>query len=116
MKLVVLDVDGVLNSQGFLLANNNAAIGSREQLDPLGCQRVQRICESTGAQILLSSTWRLSEKRPHMQEMLRSRGLSAKIVGYTPSLVAPMGLFTVAYPEAKKSIAGSRACNVASPA
>ncbi len=55
-KVLFLDVDGVLNC-ARTTARYNQFIG----IDPYMALLVNRICEATGAQIVLSSTWRLQK-------------------------------------------------------
>ncbi|OGR30838.1 MAG: hypothetical protein A2139_14760, partial [Desulfobacca sp. RBG_16_60_12] len=58
MKVLFLDVDGVLNHSRCPEWNN----GDWRVLDQVCVHRVRRICEETGAKIVLSSTWRLDEE------------------------------------------------------
>lgn len=55
MKVLFLDVDGVLNSAAWFAANPDNLFA----LDPDAIARVQHIVAQTGVQIVLSSTWRL---------------------------------------------------------
>ncbi len=57
MKILFLDVDGVLNSKESCTKNNELFA-----LDPYMCLLVARICEATGAEIVLSSSWRLADE------------------------------------------------------
>lgn len=56
-KILMLDCDGVINCQRTT-ARHNGYIG----IDPFMALLVNRICERTGAQIVLSSTWRLKKE------------------------------------------------------
>jgi len=102
LKLLCLDIDGVCNNQQHISDNHGAKIGGVRQLSPVLCERVQRICTATGAQILLTSTWRLSTKRPRMQAMLAARGLTARIVGYTPQILTRVD--AIGYDEANRGV------------
>ncbi|WP_234121880.1 HAD domain-containing protein [Clostridium hydrogenum] len=53
MKVIFLDIDGVLNSEGFLNNNPNQAI------DRKGVGILKNIVDKTGAVIVMSSGWRL---------------------------------------------------------
>jgi hypothetical protein len=53
MKVIFLDIDGVLNSEEFFRNNPNQAI-SRS-----GMSILKRIVDKTGAAIVMSSGWRL---------------------------------------------------------
>lgn len=72
MKFLFLDIDGVLNSEYFysLVASGDRSLVCespsldqfcRENLDSKAIDRVIRICEETGAEIVLSSSWRLDD-------------------------------------------------------
>lgn len=53
MKIIFLDIDGVLN--------NAKTDMSKSQLDPILVERFKRVMKETDARIVLSSTWRLWE-------------------------------------------------------
>lgn len=89
MKVIFLDFDGVLNhdgldpdnrmerAQGF--ANPSIALfGEKVAL-------VARICQQTGASIVLSTAWRHHFSQPVIEGWLAEKGLTAPIVGLTPS-------------------------------
>lgn len=59
MKVIFLDVDGVLN--GFSTTKETTPAGYLFVEDKL-VARLQKIIESTGAQVVLSSSWRLEAK------------------------------------------------------
>lgn len=56
MKVLFLDIDGVVNC-AKTVNRHGGYIG----IDPFMALLVNRICEATGASIVLSSSWRLSE-------------------------------------------------------
>lgn len=56
MKVIFLDVDGVLNSEPYFMEHLNDM--RQNPIDPEGVRRLERIVSSTGAQIVLSSSWR----------------------------------------------------------
>lgn len=102
MKLLCLDIDGVCNNQRHISDNPGAVIGGVQQLSRTLCERIQRICTATDASILLTSTWRLSTKRPKMQAMLERRGLTARIIGYTPQILTRSDV--LGYEEANRGV------------
>ena len=78
MKILFLDVDGVLNRCGK----------SNQGLETYQCDLLAEICRKTGCKVVVSSTWR---KYPNLMEnrllpMFRSRGVEC--VGQTPELVS----------------------------
>jgi HAD domain in Swiss Army Knife RNA repair proteins len=58
MKVLFLDVDGVLNSADWFHKLDPKVKGAIHELDPKAVKRVQHVLEVTGAVIVLSSTWR----------------------------------------------------------
>jgi len=66
MKVLFLDVDGVLNSNRNLLAYGcfpwpnvpDGLICAESKLDPIAIGMIRKVCEDTGAVIVLHSTWR----------------------------------------------------------
>ena len=62
MKVVFLDIDGVLNSQRVCIATGGISHTTRggglEHLDPIAIALIRGICRAAGAEIVLSSTWR----------------------------------------------------------
>lgn len=57
MKVIFLDVDGVINCQ-YTVQRHGSFIG----IDPYMAILVDRIIQATGAKVVLSSTWRLDER------------------------------------------------------
>ena len=61
-KIVFMDCDGVLNSTSFYVSDRNPGNinGQEGDIDPECLERVLRICNETGAKIVLSSDWRIT--------------------------------------------------------
>lgn len=55
MKVIFLDIDGVLNSRAY---DKKRDINAQTNIDETRLPLVKRIVEETGAKIVLSSTWR----------------------------------------------------------
>ena len=88
MIVIFLDVDGVLNSSAYMIANPGSFDRASwiTMLDPIACGRLERVLVATGAQIVLSSTWRKRFNARQMQGMLRRRGApSAEVIDVTPN-------------------------------
>lgn len=103
-KIIFLDIDGVLNASDYtcLLAlsrrfeanksgkkyNDEMDNKTRDKygqlFDPRCCQWLKYIIDMTGADIVISSTWRHSGIQ-EMQAMWKKRLLSGNIVGITPN-------------------------------
>ncbi len=91
MKIVFLDIDGVLNSHKFLYGKNFGCKPRTEQwldmLDPEAVAHLNAITEATGAQIVISSSWRIAfwQNFDELCEILRKSGIKADIRARTPS-------------------------------
>lgn len=62
MKVIFLDIDGVLNYTDWYVDDRNPGnlYGQEADLDPLCIDRIIKICNDTGAKIVISSDWRIS--------------------------------------------------------
>lgn len=99
MKIVFLDIDGVLNSEEFFIErtqdcryDNYRAAGyspkmSRNlcSLDSVAIANLNYIISQTGAKIVVSSTWRCDD--PWLQELFAVVGIPSYI-GITPYHIA----------------------------
>lgn len=81
MKLIFLDIDGVLNTtQTQILAGKRGGlIGMQPDL----VQRFNQLVERTGAKVVLSSTWRLSKT---WRKDMRENGLTMEFLDRTPHM------------------------------
>ena len=88
--IIFLDIDGVLNSWDWWARRKTEPPPTEHmgiyELDPLACQRLQRICDTMGAGLVLTSTWRKSRTLDDLRSLFGQRGLTAPIVGRTPDL------------------------------
>jgi hypothetical protein len=63
MKVIFLDIDGVMNCQEEMLAMLKQNPKNRSDVSlpsPTKCKLLKQLVEETGAEIVLSSSWRLS--------------------------------------------------------
>lgn len=81
MKILFLDVDGVLNSQEYIYTHQRG-----DAISPEMVERVNQIIDATGAQVVISSTWRLLHKMSILKQILESKGFKGNIIDYTPHL------------------------------
>lgn len=72
-KIIFLDIDGVLNTQATLRSSHNGIIG----IDPYRVLLLDRIIQATGAEVVLSSSWR----HGHFEELQKS--LVVPLIGKT---------------------------------
>lgn len=85
MNVIMLDIDGVLNSVNSTVAFN--ALGfSREhpsRLDLCAIGLLKRLCDKTDAKIVISSTWRIGRTVEDMIEIFKGYGWDAPIIDMT---------------------------------
>jgi hypothetical protein len=92
MKILFLDIDGVLNSEKFY-KNRVRVDGVRNEIDQCALKLLERILEKTGCLIVLSSTWRLSQNYAYdlLDSGLQSNMVLRRLIGRTPHMPRPMG-------------------------
>lgn len=87
MKIIFLDIDGVLNRMGTV-ERFRGYIGIDAGLVPI----LNKVIEETDAKIVVSSTWRNwpgipeAEKRQFITDTLRDHGIKGEVIGITPKL------------------------------
>jgi hypothetical protein len=98
MKLVFLDIDGVLNSKQYILKVTDLFDDPKFQIDPAAVVRLNRITDATDASIVVSSTWRKSFTHylDKLQVCMASYSITAPIIGMTPDMVVPYGSILMA--------------------
>jgi len=94
MKVIFLDIDGVLNSNRWLdgrrkeLFDRMQKTGEhpwRDVIDRRAVLKVNQIVEATSAKVVISSAWRHQHSWKTMQEYLNYHGFRGKVVGQTPA-------------------------------
>ncbi len=87
MRVVFLDFDGVLNSRALVeRAPAPLAIGL-DLLDADAVASVERFCVAENAEIVVTSTWRLTFDRAALEHLLRAKGLTtARVRDVTPMI------------------------------
>lgn len=90
MKILFLDIDGVLNSQNFTKNNiSRTILPDDSNIDPQSCKLLEDLLVSCpDLYIVISSTWRRMFNLNQLQNILKQKGLLScnKIIDYTPSL------------------------------
>lgn len=91
MKVIFLDIDGVLNSEDWYKKRfeevDKALISSMHpfyEFDPLLVQNLNRIVKETGAKVVVSSTWRKKRSVEELQEILEKVGFEGEVIDKTP--------------------------------
>ena len=74
MKVIFLDIDGVLCTEKSYLAYGSK--GMMFEWDDLACRFLKTICEKSNTKIVISSTWRCGvENQKHLHQQLQKYGL-----------------------------------------
>lgn len=81
MKVLFLDIDGVLNNDIYKDQNLPYPLS---EFDPACVRCVNKIIEETGCEVVLSSDWRFT---PEVNTILRKAGLAKDLYGATPYLL-----------------------------
>jgi hypothetical protein len=81
-KIIFLDVDGVMN--GTQTASKGIMYQWHPGIEPEKVALLNQIIEQTGAEVVLSSTWRLHYKQVEMREYLKQQGFRGVMRDFTP--------------------------------
>lgn len=95
MKIIFLDIDGVLNSEKFYEKRHRchekgipfAVNWPFSDIDPDSVDILNKVIKATNARIVMSSTWRLGETIDTLANILHTVGVKGKLVGKTKSFV-----------------------------
>lgn len=84
MKVIFLDVDGVLNSDEYFNSIKDQKINTIEnQIDINKVKLLKQAVNTTGAKLVLSSSWRYTKNANNLKALLLNYGM---IVDSTPFL------------------------------
>jgi hypothetical protein len=89
MKILFLDIDGVLNSDSWFHKPWTYVDGDHP-IDPTLVERVNEIIRGSDCKVVISSAWREHFDLPDLISILKSKGLEAEVIGKTPRL--PYGI------------------------
>lgn len=90
MRVVFLDIDGVLNShKWFSVRGRPSTFQSMYErsiwdLDPSAVNLMKGFVERNNLKVVISSSWRILYNKQEIKEMLQATGWKAPIVGTTP--------------------------------
>ena len=91
MKVIFLDIDGVLNSDAYMKKQlDNSSEGIKSEIDPATLILLKKAVDTTGAKIILSSSWRIIRKYNELEKFLMKFGIS--LSGKTPYIDGKRGL------------------------
>jgi hypothetical protein len=81
--VVFLDIDGVLNNEALLIQH-----GGDDKLDPEAINLVNELLRKTGANVVITSTWRLGHSLNMLQHIFKNNGFKypERIIGATTDL------------------------------
>jgi hypothetical protein len=82
MKIIFLDIDGVLNSKNYEYSDRYI----RDALDPLAVARLNKITDATNAKIVISSAWRTPFEfdKDSLFYLLKEEGITGEMIDITP--------------------------------
>lgn len=93
MRVVFLDIDGVLNSEPWLARSVEERLGPDfdpeldatwiAMLDPEAVARFDRLVAASGAKVVVSSSWRMMLPLADLARFLAIRGFSGEIIDAT---------------------------------
>lgn len=88
MKVLFLDIDGVLNSEDWALAKYKAGVTGalQKEFDTDAVKRLNTIVEKTGAKIVISSSWRIAHSLEYIFNMMKKFGFVGEVIDRTPSV------------------------------
>ena len=86
-KIIFMDVDGVLNYTQWYYSDRNPGnlYGQEGDIDPECVARILKVCEVTGAKIVLSSDWRVNKSA--ISRLERAGFPKGLICDQTPELI-----------------------------
>ena len=89
-KILFLDFDGVLvterGQKHHLAANGTLRDEHGALFDPLSVDSLRQIIDSTDAEIVVTSTWKMEIGLDGIRQMWRDRDLPGKVIGVTPDI------------------------------
>lgn len=88
MKILFLDIDGVLNSKQWHNSDNCKAFGTsvKRFFDPVRVEYLNRIVTETETRIIISSSWRIIRSLQNLQDLFKSIDFTGRILGKTEIL------------------------------
>ena len=91
MKVIFLDVDGVLNSDEYFDKVRNLKIkGIENQIDVEKIKLLKKAVDETGAKVVLSSSWRFTLNEQPLRDLLSRYGIG--VYSRTPYIDWERGL------------------------
>ena len=92
MKIIFLDIDGVLNSEKWYIERFDKNLYPNLEnhhlceFDPLTIEQLNLLTDKTNAKIVISSTWRMGRTIDELKKLFEEVGIKGEIIGVTPHL------------------------------
>ena len=92
MKIIFLDIDGVLNSEKWYKERFDKKLYPNLEgyplceFDPLAIEKLNLLTDKTNAKIVISSTWRMGRTIDELKKLFEEVGIKGEIIGITPDL------------------------------
>ena len=90
IKIIILDIDGVLNSNDYYtskayanIVRNKNEYNDIHDIDPKAVAELNYIIEKTNAEIIVSSQWRIGRSLEWMQKLFADIDVHGSVVGMT---------------------------------
>lgn len=83
MRVIFLDIDGVLNSDKFYKSDSSKS----DDLDRSAIEKLNQIIAQTNAKVVVSSTWRIMHTQDEIQMMLSRNGFQGEVIDTTDNLI-----------------------------
>jgi hypothetical protein len=100
MNIVFLDIDGVLNTERYIIEQYNKTgrphSGHHSEFDPICMQNLKEFVLETNSNIVISSVWRFCDKDTDegwkaLLSRLSDYGMEGRVISWTPSLSREFG-------------------------
>ena len=86
MKIIFLDIDGVLNSDLHYQQVDRNLPYEKKSFNIQLVNNLNSITDKTGAKIVLSSTWRKNRSLDDLKELFKRVGITGELIDKTPVL------------------------------
>lgn len=93
-RTLMLDIDGVLNSATWFAKMQSDALDRypiSNMIDPECVARLNTLIDLSGADVVISSSWRIVHPLGEIYHALKAKGFTGKIIGRTPKYMPPRG-------------------------
>lgn len=84
MKVIFLDIDGVLNTSRNTANEVRVEENSMDKISREKIALLNTLIEDTGAKVVISSTWRKLYTQIELEEIFKNFGFVGEIIGMTP--------------------------------